>query len=302
MTGGTCIVPLTLAFSELAIILRIPSLAPRCVVNIAKTQLFVDEEIAGIDVSVVLDDKILPAVLSHGTNVCDAVDQFNQHAIEVANGHLQRIGVEPLVEQFTKKIAPLATRDCEGQRIAFGIELHTRDVLLVKEALVGKIAVDFTCSVDVGLAYQHQNIELNTVTPERLDSPHHVGVRRTTAVSHAKVIVNLGGTIETAPKKKSKVSQMLCEFIIDQRRVGLQSIGNDGALLAEFGLKMGNTPKKVDSHQRWLTTLPGKRIGGLFRRHVAFHDPFQHRFSHPVTTSRFAIELRFLEVKAILAT
>ena len=70
-------------------------------------------------------------------------------------------------------------------------------------------------------------------------------------------VVQFGRAVHAQSHQKSILCQELAPFVVEQRAVGLESVGNLFSVRMFF-LQCDDLAKKLHAKQRWLTALPGK--------------------------------------------
>ena len=108
-------------------------LGPRVEDDVAEFPGAFDEEVARVDVAVVLHDDVAVAGFMHGAVARLLAGQSFGDVVEEADAHLAPVG-PPQVEQLAQEAAVLFRGDGEGQGIALLVELGQRDELEVADS------------------------------------------------------------------------------------------------------------------------------------------------------------------------
>ena len=137
-------------------------LRPRIDDHVAEFPGAFDEEVARVDIAVVLDDDVAVAGFMHGAITRLLAGQSFGDVVEEADAHLAPVG-PPQVEQFTQEAAVLFRGDGEGQGIALLVELGQRDELEVADSQAAVEPVQLLGTADVGLAEHAQDVEFELV-------------------------------------------------------------------------------------------------------------------------------------------
>ena len=106
--------------------------------------------------------------------------------------------------------------------------------------------------------------------------------------------------VQADPNQKMLVVKELAPLIVEQRAVGLQRVLNAHSRLFIFLLQGYRLAEKIQPHERWLATLPGKNhFGHLLGLDILAGVVFQHFIRHAETA--LGIQILFLKIKAVLA-
>lgn len=241
--------------------------------HVAESSLFLHEEIARVDIAIVLDDQILVAVLGHVAIMGGLTQKSTQQRIEKPDGNPAHMGWIPLVEDFTQEFAPLGPVDRERKEGTVSVKLDTGDVLLEKTSLVQEVLIDLPGFGNIHPVNQHQHIEGHPGRTKKVDALPNFTVR-TCSISVPAISVMDGlGTIHTDAHKKSVAVKEHGKLPIKECGIGLNAVGDHRAVFAMFLLKLDDPSEKAHSHQQRFTALPAKPEVRLFRGHVRRDHP-----------------------------
>jgi hypothetical protein len=143
------LVPLCFLRAEFFVRLRTEHLLPRGVHDITEPERLFNEEIAGIDVTIIFYDKILAAIPPQTADINRTFDHLEQNGVEMTDRNPVDIFGMPFIEDFAHKPTPLCTIYGKRQQLTVFIKFHTRDILMIEKALIHQIAVGLPSTVDI---------------------------------------------------------------------------------------------------------------------------------------------------------
>ena len=112
-TGITHRIPPGFLATEELVAGRFKKLQPIRFQHVAQPQFRLYEEIAGIDVAIVLDQEVLSAIPAHSADNRSTIHQIGQNGIKKPYGNTTGIRV-PLFVDLPQKLTPLSSLDREG--------------------------------------------------------------------------------------------------------------------------------------------------------------------------------------------
>lgn len=258
------------------------------------------EEITAKRVAVMLDDDVVAAFGHKGAFCVLDAEAKCDYAVECADADLFLAVLLPPVEYPAHKIAVLFGCDAEiGDPARFWILLDALDELQEADLFVDEEIEQFVRVADVMVAQEDEDIEIDPGLSASFDRSGYLVERALASVIEAVVVVVFFGPIEAYPDEEPVFGEELAPFIVEEDAVGLQGIGYDLSIGAVFFLQAYQFFVKIQAHQRWLSTLPGKATRLQPQLEVVFDQPFEYVRAHSMGTG--AEYLGLAGVKAVSA-
>src|SRR5579872_46606 len=184
-----------------------------------------DEEIAGVNVAVVLHYDITVAGFVHragaGFLACDGF----RDVVEKPDSNFAAVG-PPHVEQFAQKAAVLLRRDRVGQGITLGVELGEWNELDVVDAELAEESVQLLRLPDIGLAQNAENVELHLVCLQQFDLLYDALPGSSAFLIESEAVVHVFGAVERHPQQPLVGTKKIAPALVEQNRVGLKGIAD----------------------------------------------------------------------------
>src|SRR6185312_4046074 len=283
--------------------------------DVAQLIFRIDEVVAGVEVSVVLDGEGHAAVFAEDAEALRHSEPALESYIEDLDEGLADVAADPLVKDGAQKFAVLQRLDgpfgdfggifeagadeMESVRAGGGGDaFDDGDELHVSAAGFTQELVDIERVIGIFAVDDGEGVEFDGVLFEAGDGGEDSVEGGLPAFVDAVDVVQLAGAVDGEADEEMIGGEELGPFVVEENAVGLENVG-DGAAVGVFLLELEGAAEEVDAQERGFATLPGEgdSRGGL-GLDVLADVGFQHLGRHgPVALA--GVEVFLFEIEAI---
>jgi len=206
-------------------------LGPRVERDVAQLPGGFHEEVAGVDVAVVLHHHVAVACFMHGAGAGLLSGQGFRQVVEEADADVAAVG-PPCVEHLDQESAVLLGGYGVGQGRAGGIELRQRNELHVIDAQPAEEPVQLLGAADVRLAEHAKDVELHALLLEQLDALDHALPGAAALLVDTVAVVHLFGAVEREAHQPLILAEEVAPVLVQQDAVGLDGVADALAVAA----------------------------------------------------------------------
>ncbi len=170
---------------------------PRVGSCVAEFQAGIHKKVTRVDITVVFDHVILAAIRFHLAVFMYAGYKIGDNGIEQPNRNRPNIAFKPLIKDVAKELPPCFSKNRKWCRLTSIIEFHTGDILMVKEAGIPEICVDFLTAVDIGIRDKRENIEFGVIPLQAFQTPDYVCMGPFSDFAFSMMIMDISGAVKT---------------------------------------------------------------------------------------------------------
>ncbi len=290
--------------TELILFVRIQQIDETVFMEVAQFPARLDEEIAGVDISVVLDRDIHAALVHEGTVGWRVPHVDMKKRIKEANGGGGSTVVEigsPEVEYLAEESSKL-TR-CYGERGRCAgiirVRFHARDELHESESGLLVEVVDFFGKPGGIVVYHRQCVHVDASVKQHSGVLVDLFPRGAPVTQAPVVVVNVFRPVDRKSDQEIVFLEEPGPLPIQQQPVGLKSIA-DLATTAVAVLVCYRTSVKIQPHERRFAALPPE-MHGLIALHHDLLDHLPEGFVAHAMGFRFGEDRLLFQIEAIPA-
>ena len=220
----------------------------------------VDVVIAGVKIPVPLEDRDVAAdgaedaermLLSEG-RPGRLLDDLDLDAADVA--------LDPFVEDGAEEIAPGRGPDRLGADAARRVRarLDEREKGHGRRADLPEEAVDLERPAGVVGADDAEDVGRDAVAAQDVVAAHRVVEGRPAVAGQAIAVVDLARTVEAEPDREPLGREEPAPFVVEERAVGLQAVGDRPSRRAEPALDLDDPAEVIEAEDGRLAAVPGE--------------------------------------------
>ena len=278
--------------------------AHRCLQDIAEQVIRLDEVIAGVEITVVFERHSPTAGTPENADGYRQAKPSGQCPVEVEHERPADIPAHPLVEDPDQEFSPLlgANRAICNLRSGLDVVVDTFDDWYELNVpgldRVAKKTVDRKRMRGVPGIHGAENVELDPLILQQTDSLHDPVKGSMPPLVFPEGIMKLFRTVHAQAYQEPVFAEETAPLFIKKHAVGLEGVFDNGTGLLVLFLQLHGTPEEIDSHERWLTALPGH---GYPRLPVGFEKLPDIGLMHFIRHAKIAIRIKllFLQEKTV---
>ena len=218
----------------------------RCFENVPDAVLRIDKMIAGVEISVMLDDHDIAAGLLENAQSMLHPEQGSERLIEVLDGDPADIVPEPLVENRAQE---LSVGFCRRRLRAYPAPALPRDQRKELQELHAELlekAINRSRLPDVPTMHDAQHVAWNPVALQEPDGLDHPLVGRTAALGHAIAVVERLRSVDADADLEAFRGEEAAPFVVDQRAVGLNAIEDLPSRRSVLALELDDSAEIIE--------------------------------------------------------
>ncbi len=204
-----------------------PQVLPSVIHDVAEKLVAIDKEVTRVDVPIVFDHEVLPAVCPKHTAARGLSQKTGNDVVEVADGHGSRVAGYPFIENSVHERTPVLRAYRIWCGAAVFLELDAGDVLMVPQAeLVTQIPVHLARFMHVRSGNQGKNVVFDAMPFQGFEAAEHIRVAAAVLSNPQPVgIMDLRGTVNAYAHQETGSCKVPCKIVRKKSSVGLQSVG-----------------------------------------------------------------------------